>query len=154
MQKNERTTFGLISRVLLRETISVTTRPRKDYQQDENYQSNQQNSGVPQKKEAEQIGFEKFPGSNSCVIWKVLFKIEVCSSSSFPKEAMGWINEIDSARNMDELISFTSILGRMLPDFWVLGSKIASALKKVATTDFKRRKSTWKSKRHNKTIDS
>ena len=40
---------------------------------------------------------------------------------------------------MDELKSSTSILGRMLPDFEVLDSKIASALKKLLTAHFKRR---------------
>ena len=87
-------------RGILRETISTTTNPRAtDYQQEENYfryfqpggpvQRNQQNSGVPKKKEADKIEFEKFPNSNSFVIWKMNFKSEVCwPSSSFPTEAI------------------------------------------------------------------
>ena len=37
---------------------------------------------------------------------------------------------MDSARNMDDLKSSNSILRRTIPDFEVLDSKIASALKK------------------------
>ena len=66
-------------------------------------QSSQQNSGVTKKKEAARIEFEKILYSNSFVIWKMHFASEFCSSSSFPTEAMVWINEIDSARNMNEL---------------------------------------------------
>ena len=47
------------------------------------------------------------------------FQSGVCSSSSFPTEAMVWINEIDSAENMDELKLSSSILGRKIPDFEV-----------------------------------
>ena len=58
-------------------------------------QSNQQTSGVPKKKEADNIQFEKFQNSNSFVIWKMHLAREVCSSSSFPTEAMVWISKID-----------------------------------------------------------
>ena len=86
-------------------------------------QSNQQNSGVPKKKEADRIEFEKFPNSNTFVIWKMNLQREVCSSSSFSREAVVWINETDSARNMDELKLSNSILGRMILVFEVLDSK-------------------------------
>ena len=49
------------------------------------------------------------------------------------------INEIDSARKMDELKSSISMLGRMVPDCEVPDSKLTSALKKLLTADFKRR---------------
>ena len=52
---------------------------------------------------------------------------------------MVWINEVDSARNMDELKWSSSVLGRMFPDFDQLDSKIASTLKKLLTTRLKRR---------------
>ena len=55
--------------------------------------SNQQNSCVPKKKEADQTEFEQFPISKSFVIWKMSLKSAVCSSSSFPTEAMVWISE-------------------------------------------------------------
>ena len=64
-------------------------------------QSSQQNSGVTKKKEAARIEFEKSLFQTPS--WKMNFESEFCSSSSFPTEAMVWINEIDSARNMNEL---------------------------------------------------
>ena len=64
-------------------------------------QSNQQNSGVPKKKEAEKFEFEKFTNSNSLVVWTKNFKREVCYSSSFP-EALAMTFDIGAARNMDE----------------------------------------------------
>ena len=60
------------------------------------------------------------------------------SSSSVPKEPVVWINEIDSARNMDELKSSCSLRRLIIPDFEILDSQIASALKKLLTADFKR----------------
>ena len=67
------------------------------------------------------------------------FKSVVCLSASFPTEAMVWVNEIDSARNVDELKLSSSILGRILPDFEILDSNITSPLKKLLTADFNRR---------------
>ena len=82
------------------------------------------------------------------------FNNEVYSSSSFHTGARVWINEVDSARNTNELKSSSSLLGRTIPDFEVLASKKnATALKKLLTAEFKRRVY-MKSKRHNKTIDS
>ena len=62
-----------------------------------------------------------------------------CSSSSCPKEAVVRINEIDSARNMNELKSSIYSLRLIIPDFEILDSQIANALKKGLTADFKRR---------------
>ena len=61
-----------------------------------------------------------------------------CSSSSCPTEAVVRINEIDSARNMNELKSSISSLRLIIPDFEILDSHIANALKKGLTADFKR----------------
>ena len=49
-----------------------------------------------------------------------------------------WINEVDSTNSLDELKSSISILGQTIPDIEVLDSKIASSLKKLLTSDFKR----------------
>ena len=78
---------------------------------------------------------EKFLNSNSFVIRKMNFMSGVFSSPSFPTEATVWVNDIDSARKMNELMSSSSmssssILGRMTPDFKVLASKITTTLKK------------------------
>ena len=101
-------------------------------------QSNQQISGVPKKEEAEKHEFEKFPNPNSFVVLKINFTSAF--APHFPSEAATWINDIDSARNIDELKSSNSILRRMLPDFEELDSEIASALKKLLTADFKQRR--------------
>ena len=99
------------------------------------------NSGVPQKKEAERIEFEKLPNSTKFVIWKMNFKSGVCSSKSFPTEAVVWINESDS------------------PDMWTNLSRPQQSLdEKIQTGScsprFEKGVSTWKSKRHNRTIGS
>ena len=65
-------------------------------------QRNHQNSGDPKKKEAERIELEKFPNSDSFVTWTMNFKIEVCANYSSPTGAMVWINEIESAKNVDD----------------------------------------------------
>ena len=44
---------------------------------------------------------------------------------------MVWINETDSAKNMDELEPSSLILGRILPDFEVLDSKISECSPEV-----------------------
>ena len=51
-------------------------------------QSNQQNSGTLRKKEGDGSEFEKFPNSNTFVIWKMNFKSGVCPISSFPTETV------------------------------------------------------------------
>ena len=117
-------------------------------------QSNQQNGGpvsamffspqtflaseVPKKKEAERMKFETLPNSTTFEIWKLNFKSEVRSSSSFPMDAMLWINEVDSAKSMNELTSSSSILGRMFSRFEVHYSPLASPLKKLLNSDLKR----------------
>ena len=106
-------------------------------------QSNQQNSGVPEKKEAQRIEFEQYSNSNSFVTCKMNFKSEVSSNSSFPTEAMVWINETDSARDINELNSSYSILGRMLQDSEVLDSKKMRVLPSSCWPLISRGESTW-----------
>ena len=59
------------------------------------------------RKEAERSEFEKVPNSTTFVSWKMNFNNEVYSSSGFPTGARVWINEVDSARNTNELKSST-----------------------------------------------
>ena len=112
-EEGRRSTFGPCSR----ETGVPCTKQsyHKDYQPLENnrrsqqpglVQRNHQNSGVPKKKPKNE--FEKFPNSATFVIWKMNLKSGVCSSSSFPTEAMVRINEVDSARSMYEFKSSSS----------------------------------------------
>ena len=94
-----------------------------------------QNTGVFEKKEAERIEFEISPNSNSFVFWKMNFKSGVCSSSSFPTEALVWIIEVDSTRNIDDSESFfLFFLGLKFPHFQVLDSKVAEKRRCTGTT--------------------
>ena len=72
----------------------------------------------------------------------------------FSDRSMVWIDEVDFARNMEELKSCSSISGRIIPDIEVLDTKIASALKKLLTADFKRRVYMEEQKAQQDTIDS
>ena len=103
----------------------MTTRPPKDYQQ-ERYLMSYQLDGtlcklitrkVVSRTRSDQMESEKFLNFNSFVIWKMNFMSGVFSSPSFPTEATVWVNDIDSAREMNELMSSSSMLGRMTPDF-------------------------------------
>ena len=66
------------------------------------------------------------------MLWKMNFKSEVCSSSSFPAEAVVWLNEDDSARFIDELKSSIFFWGGIIPDFEVLDSKKCECSAEVA----------------------
>ena len=98
----------------LRETITITTRPRKDYQQEENYLPSYQRGGIlckvinrtvvsQRRKKPIKIEFEKFPNSDSPS------KVKCAPAQVFQPNhwygSMVWINEVDTARNMDELKS-------------------------------------------------
>ena len=41
------------------------------------------------------LHFDKFPTPATFVCWKMRFKIEVCTCSQFPMEAMHWIKEVE-----------------------------------------------------------
>ena len=125
--KSRRSTFGLGSWWGDPAQNNPTTffLPHKDYQLQENNRRLQQagwtfaKQSTDSSKEAKRSEFEAVPNSTFFVIWKMHFQSEVCSSSRFPTEAMVWINEIDSAENMDELKLSSSILGRNIPNFEV-----------------------------------
>ena len=133
----------------LRNTTSTKVRPHKDHQLQESHCRLQQpGRGRPYAKQSteqwcpkrrqrpKELGSRNFRIQIHSWFDQMNFKSGVCSSSSFPTEAVVWINEIDSARNMDELISCKLIFGAKHSR---LDSKIASALKKLLTAGFKRR---------------
>ena len=47
----------------------------------------------PEKKEAEQFGFDAWPNCSSCTIWRLNFRCEVSSYASRLAQAMVWVNE-------------------------------------------------------------
>ena len=97
-------------------------------------------SRISEMHEAEKLEFVIFPTPSNVAVWKMNFKSEVRSGASYPSEAIVWIDEMDAALSMDELKTSESVAGRFIPDFEILDSKIASALKKKLTpNDFKKR---------------
>ena len=58
--------------------------------------------------------------------WKVNFKTEVCSKT------MHWVEEVEVGKSIDELMTSRSIVGRNdFPDYNMLDTVIASALKRL-----------------------
>ena len=156
-QKSRRSSFGLVSQGgTVRKTLPTTLTPHRDYQLQENHrrlqqpgemdlvQSSQQNSGVPKKKEAERIEFEMLQNSKTFVMWKMNFKSEFCSSSSFPAEAMVWIKEVDSARHIDQLKFSNSSLGSNI--FRLRGTPNMRVLSRSCRPRVSRGESAWRSK--------
>ena len=46
--------------------------------------------------------FDKFPTPATFACWKIRFKIEVCTCSQFPAEAMLWIKEVEMVESVDD----------------------------------------------------
>ena len=68
--------------------------------------------------------------------WKTNFKTEVCSCSGCPAIAMVWIKEVQIAKSVDDLVTSQSIERHVFPDFEMLDTKIASALKRITTSQY------------------
>ena len=86
------------------------------------------------------LHFDKFPTPAKFACWKMIFKIEVCTCSQFPTEAMLWIKEVEMVDSVDDLKSSSSTRGISMPNFEVLDARIASALNKIIHySHFKRR---------------
>ena len=86
------------------------------------------------------LHFDKFPTTATFACWKIRFKIEVCTCSQFPTEAMQWIKEVELVDSVDELRSSSSTRGISIPNFEVLDARIASALNKIIhNSHFKRK---------------
>ena len=86
------------------------------------------------------LHFDKFPTPATFACWKIRFKIEVCTCSQFPTEAMQWIKEVDMVVSVDDLKSSSSTSGIEMPNFEVLDARIASALNRIIhSSHFKRR---------------
>ena len=99
----------------------------------------------------------KFPDSVEFHSWKVNFKIEVCAHSAFPDITMHWIEEIETANLIDDLMISQSIPGRRdFTDYEMLDAKIASALTKLLTSVHFRKRVSVEEQRNvqRKTTDS
>ena len=76
----------------------------------------------------------KFPGSMEFQSWKVNFRTEVCLRTADPQITLHWIEEVEIAKSIDELMTSRWIVGHDFPDFDVIDEMIASALKKLLKT--------------------
>ena len=86
------------------------------------------------------LHFDKFPTPATFACWKIRFKIEVCTCSQFPTEALNWIKEVEMVDSVDDLMSSSSTRGIQMPNFEVLDARIASALNRIIhNSHFKRR---------------
>ena len=57
------------------------------------------------------LHFGKFQDLEDFQRWRVNFKTEVCVSTSTPELTMSWINEVETARSVDDLLKSQSIEG-------------------------------------------
>ena len=52
---------------------------------------------------------------------------------------MSWINEVEMAGSVDNLVTSQSIKGESLPDLELFDVRVASALRKISSASFRRR---------------
>ena len=90
--------------------------------------------------------FGIFPDTRDFQRWRVNFKTELCVGVQFPQLTVSWINEVEMAKSIDDLLTSQSIEGRRdFPDFEMLDAKIASALRKIIfNTSFKKESQCWR----------
>ena len=88
-----------------------------------------------------EVQLGKFLDSMEFQSWKVNFRTEVCMRTSDPQITMHWIQEVDIAKSIVDLLTSRSIVGRT--DFFgfeMLDAMFASALKKLPNTQIYLRK--------------
>ena len=73
---------------------------------------------------------QEIPDSMEFHCWKVNIKTEVCSKSADPHITMQWVQEVEIAKSVDELVTSWWMIRTDFSDFDVLDAMIASALKK------------------------
>ena len=100
-----------------------------------------QNSMVgPQRQQISELQFDKFPVSQSFLVWKIRFKNQATTCFDFPSEAMLWIKEVEMIDSLQELKSSRLVCGKNFPNFEMLDVKIASALKKIKQNSYFKKK--------------
>ena len=68
--------------------------------------SSNNNGADQQRLQILDLHFDKFPTPATFACWKIRFKIEVCTCSQFPTEAMQWIKEVEMFDSVDDLKSY------------------------------------------------
>ena len=73
------------------------------------------NFGADQQRlQISELHFDKFPTPQTFSCWKIIFKIEVCSCSNFPMEAMLWMKEMEMVTSVGDLNSSCSLFRDLL----------------------------------------
>ena len=94
---------------------------------------------------------DKFTNPATFACWKIRFKTEVCTCPQFPTETLLWITEVEVVDSVDDLKSSCSVRGIRMPDFEVLGAKIASALNRIIhNIPNSRERSVWRKQKTQK----
>ena len=87
-----------------------------------------------------ELQFGKFPDSDDLPCRGVNLKTEVCANAPFPQLTMSWIEEVEMATSMNDLMTSQTVEGKDSPDFEVPDANIASALRKIiSNSNFRRR---------------
>ena len=87
-----------------------------------------------------ELNFGKFPNPDDFQCWRVNIKTEVCVSTFISELTMSWINEVEMAKSFDDLVTSQSIEVKYFPDFEMLDARIASALRRIISSTFFRRR--------------
>ena len=72
----------------------------------------------------------KFPDHTEFQCWIVNFRVEVCEKAKNPMLALQWIEEIEAAKSLDDLITSKSMTGKDFLDYEELDMVMAAALKR------------------------
>ena len=87
-----------------------------------------------------ELHVDKFHDASCFQCWKTNFKTEVCSWSVCLTVAMLWIKEVEVDKSVDDLLTSQSIEGHAFPDVEMFDAKITSALKRIITDQYFRRR--------------
>ena len=90
--------------------------------------------------EISELHLDEFTDSSGFRCWKTIFRTEVCSCSGFLADAMFWIKEVEVAKSVDDLLMSRSMKGLVFPNFEMLDAKIASALKRIISNQYCKRR--------------
>ena len=88
-----------------------------------------------------EVHLGKFADSLKIESWKVNFKTEECAKSAFLHITMHWIQDVEIAKSIGDLMTSQSITSRRdFTDHDILDAMIASALKKLLTSVHSRKR--------------
>ena len=94
-----------------------------------------------QKLQISELQFDTFHTLSTFSCWKIRFKTQVCACSGSPSKAMLWIKEVEMVDSVNDLNYRTQFKGILISsNFEILDAKMASALKRIITKKYFRRR--------------